>query len=144
LACLADEWYLIAYDLKREDLRQFAVSRISKPPSLTSEYFDREFDAEEYLSNRFNRFVGEKGKEYNIVVRFDSDTAPWILERQWHPKQKVTKHKNGTLTLSFPSPSLYEARRWVLQWGGSAMVLEPPELVKYVNDAARALLKNYK
>ncbi len=50
------------------------------------------------------------------------------LERQWHSKQKISKHRDGSLTLSFPSPSLYEAKRWVLQWGKNARVIEPEDL----------------
>jgi predicted DNA-binding transcriptional regulator YafY len=36
--------------------------------------------------------------------------------------------------------SLGEVQRWVLSWGGDAKVLQPPELVKSVRQAAAAIL----
>jgi predicted DNA-binding transcriptional regulator YafY len=36
--------------------------------------------------------------------------------------------------------SLLEVERWVLGWGGNAVVVEPPELAEAVRDAARRIL----
>ena len=66
--------------------------------------------------------------DHNVAVRFAKSAAPWILERQWHPKQKVKHHRDGSITLSFPAPALYEVKRWVLSWGAEAEVVGPKEL----------------
>ena len=37
--------------------------------------------------------------------------------------------------------SLVEIQRWILGWGGEAVVLEPPELVKSLKRAGQVLVK---
>ncbi|MDA1143240.1 MAG: WYL domain-containing transcriptional regulator, partial [Planctomycetota bacterium] len=130
LACLSNEWYLIAFDLKHQGIQQYAVSRIYGIPSLTENHFEREFSPEKYFENRFGRFVGQDGKIYEVRIRFDKEVARWLEERIWHPMQTFQPHRDGSATLSFPSPSLYEIKRWVLQWGRHARVLAPKELIR--------------
>jgi len=139
LACLVDEWYLVAHCRERDALRHFAVSRITSA-KVTGERFEPpDFDPEEYFSNRFGRFIGKPGETYNVVVRFAKSAAPWILERTWHPKQKIKRHRDGSLTLSFPAPALYEVKRWILSWGADASVVGPPKLRSEANDEIRRM-----
>jgi predicted DNA-binding transcriptional regulator YafY len=143
LACIADEWYLVAYDLTVQDFRTFAVSRI-QAVELTDEAFEaREFDPETYFANRFGRFVGKPGQTYRIVIRFNPDAAVWIPERVWHPEQEIQQHPDGSLTLTFPAPALYEVKRWVLQWSAEAEVLEPAELREDVRKEAETMGRKY-
>ncbi len=128
LACIVGEWYLVAHCRKRDALRHFAVSRIVSAKATGEHFKPRDFDPAEYFSNRFGRFVGRPGKVHNVAIRFSKSAAPWILERQWHPKQKIKRHRDGSLTLSFPAPALYEVKRWVLSWGAEADVVRPKEL----------------
>lgn len=145
LACIADEWYLVAHDRGAEDLRHFSVARVQPTPEVLDEVFEPQaFDPGSYFENRFGRFVGKPGETHEVAIRFDVDTAPWILEREWHPKQKVRKHRDGALTLSFPAPSLYEVKRWVLQWGAGAEVVKPLELRRDVAQEIEALTKAYR
>ena len=144
LACMTGEWYLVAHCRLRDELRHFALARIESA-ELTKEYFEpREFDPAAYFENRFGRFVGEAGKSHKVEVRFTKSVAQWVLEKTWHPKQKVKKHKDGKITLCFPAPALFEVKRWVLQWGKDARVLAPKELRQDVAKEARALAVTYR
>ena len=141
LACIGDEWYLIARLRKTGELRHLSMSRILRV-KVTDVVFDAEtFDPDSYFSNRFGRFVGRPGEAYTVKVRFSAEIAPWVLERVWHPLQKTQKHKDGKLTLTFPAPSLYEIKRWVLQWGDDAQVLAPKELREDVYRTARSMVE---
>jgi predicted DNA-binding transcriptional regulator YafY len=144
LACIADEWYLIAYDRGVQDLRHFAVARVQRVVDESGERFEpRAFDPERYFANRFGRFVGKDGEHVEVAIKFRKDVAAWTTEREWHARQKVRKHADGTLTLSFPSPSLDEVKRWVLQWGSAAEVIEPAELRQQVKDELEEMKRNY-
>lgn len=143
LACIAEEWYLVAYDLGRQDFRNFAVSRI-QTAEVTDEAFEpRELDPEAYFANRFGRFVGKPGQTHRIVIRFNPGAAVLVPERIWHPEQEIQTHPDGSLTLTFPAPALYEVRRWVLQWGAEAEVLEPARLREDVRKEAEGLIRTY-
>ncbi|MBN1256586.1 MAG: WYL domain-containing transcriptional regulator [Planctomycetes bacterium] len=143
LACIGEEWYLVGIDRDSGEIRNFAVSRIQSV-EVKDETFDPEpFDPEEYFANRFGRFVGKPGEEYQFRIRFSKDAAPWILERNWHPRQKIQKHRDGGLTLSFPAPSLYEGKRLVLQWGEDAEVLGPVHLRGELKKSMKKLISRY-
>ena len=62
-----------------------------------------------------------------------------MLEREWHPKQKIKKLQDGSVELSFPAVGLYEVFRWVMGWGHSVKVLAPDELRKQVADEVRLM-----
>jgi proteasome accessory factor B len=143
LACIDSEWYLIAYCRLRKNIRHFAISRTTRVKQDRKTFQPREFNAKEYFANRFSRFIGEPGKIYNIVIRFSKDAAQWVSERTWHPKQRIETHRDGSLTLSFPAPALYEVKRWVFQWGADAEVLAPAALRESVKREVKMLSHKY-
>ncbi|MGZ3099682.1 helix-turn-helix transcriptional regulator [Streptomyces sp. H62] len=64
-------WYLVAYDLDREDWRTFRVDRVSEPSATGARFAPRELptgSAAEYLRRSMQRQAGS----YGIVVAFDA------------------------------------------------------------------------
>jgi predicted DNA-binding transcriptional regulator YafY len=49
--------------------------------------------------------------------------------------------KGGGAELKMKLSSLAEVQRWVLSWGGDAVVLKPKELAESVRTAARKILR---
>lgn len=144
LTCIANEWYLVGFDHSVEGLRNFAVARIKSIEEVGESVPRREFDPETYFANRFGRFIGQEGKQYKVAIRFSPDVAFFIEEREWHPTQKIQRHRDGSLTLRFSAPSLYEAKRWILQWGTEAEVLKPVELRNEIVNDLEGMWKMYR
>lgn len=71
LACVENHWYLLAWDCGRQDMRTFALSRLTQP-ELSRERFRREsgFNADEYLKGSFTVFKGRE--DYEVVIEFDA------------------------------------------------------------------------
>lgn len=137
IANLQGEWYVFGHSDIDGEIRQFALPRIQKA-KLTGQHFDMpaDFDPDKMLANTFGRFViGEK--VHTVRLLFDAEAAPWVLERQWHPKQRTTTHSDVKVELSFPTTGLFEVFRWVLAWGHHAKVLTPELLQKMISDEVR-------
>lgn len=143
LGCVDGEWYLVAYCQERESLRHFAVSRIEKIKVKDYTFEPHDFEPEKYFSNRFGRFIGKAGDAEIVSVKFVPAAVPWILEREWHREQTIKHHRDGSITLSFPAPSLFEAKRWVLQWGSEAEVVKPVELKEMVEWEIKVMLNRF-
>lgn len=143
LTCLDGEWVLVASMPGRPRPVTFALSRMRSVAVSDDPAPAVPFDPADFFSNRFGRFVGTPGRTHGVVVRFDASAAPGVLERRWHPRQKIRREKDGSVTLSFPAPAIYEAKRWVLQWGAAAEVLAPEELRTAVAASARRLRAVY-
>ena len=121
------DWYLIGFCHLREEVRTFSISRIKKVKTLNDTFMIPEnFDYQESWRNCFGIFKGEN--DIKITIRFSSESAPYVKEREWHPSQVLKENKDGSILLSLTTNHLDEIKRWVLFWGSGAEVLEPSEL----------------
>ncbi|MDL2267808.1 WYL domain-containing protein [Desulfovibrio sp. OttesenSCG-928-G15] len=58
-------------------------------------------------------------------IRFGQSAATYIAEREWSSEQKVTWHKDGSITLTLLAQSPAELISWVLGFEAEAEVLSP-------------------
>jgi len=143
LANINGEWFLIAYDHLRSDFRKFVPARI-KSVRKTGSNFERleKFSLDGQLRDSFG--VHSAHGEFEVVIRFDPVAADYIREKRWHDSQKLKELRNGGVELTMKLSSLAEVERWVLNWGGKAVVMKPKQLADMVKDSARSLLKAQK
>jgi len=141
LANINNEWYLYAFDHKREDIRCFVPSRIVDI-TTTGKTFDRpnSFSLDQYLSDSFGVYKGDES--YDIRVRFNKTVAPFIKEKTWHPTQRIKDFDNGAIELHLRLSHLSDIQRWILGWGSNATVLSPKELVDSVQNEAQGIVDN--
>lgn len=139
LANINGEWYLFAFDHARKDLRTFVPARM-QGVKQTGKTFPRPqgFSLEKRLRDSFGVHSGEG--EYHVVLRFNARVADYIREKKWHESQQLRELKNGEVELRFQLSSLREIERWVLGWGGDAVVIKPKELDAAIRNAARKIL----
>lgn len=136
------EWYLIGHCHRRGAIATFAMSRIETVLLLAERFsVPADFDHARYSGNQFGIFSGER--EVLVKIRFSREHAPYVLEREWHPRQTVVRKKDGSVVLGFPALHLYEVRRWVLSWGSGAKAVAPKELVASVHEELAAALADY-
>jgi predicted DNA-binding transcriptional regulator YafY len=137
------DWYLIAHDGLRNEMRMFHLGRVEGWEVL-AEQFERDaaFRPEEWLSEAFQSFRG--GEEKRIVIRFDAYQARWIRERRWHETQEPLEElPGGGVILRFRTGGLDAVKRWVMQYGSHTEVLEPEELREMVLNEFRKAFERY-
>jgi len=140
LANINGEWFLFAFDHLRSDLRTFVPSRI-QAIRHTGKTFERRgrFSLEERLRGSFGVQSG-KG-QFEVVLRFHERVADYVREKKWHESQQLVELKRGGVELRLRLSSLAEVGRWVLSWGGDAVVVRPAELARSVRQAAQRVLR---
>jgi predicted DNA-binding transcriptional regulator YafY len=139
LANINGEWFLFAHDHARNDIRTFVPARV-KAVKPTGKTFARpqKFSLEKRLRDSFGVQSGHG--EFNIVIRFDACVADYIREKKWHESQQLRELKTGGVELRLKLSSLAEVERWILSWGGNAVVVQPRELARTVRLAAEKIL----
>lgn len=90
---------------------------------------DPKFDLKQYEAEAFGVMWD---KPMTVVVRFRSDQAPYVREREWHPTQKLRTLRDGRLELTFRAGGTFEITRWILGWGEAAEVVRPASLRREV------------
>ncbi|WP_372365252.1 helix-turn-helix transcriptional regulator [Candidatus Uabimicrobium sp. HlEnr_7] len=138
-----DNWYVIAFCNKRQEMRTFALARVKKY-KITCQNFKKNenFCLDKYIKESFDF---ERGvKVYNVKLHFSAYQANWIRERKWHRTQKILEQDDGSLILSMKVRGLNELKRWVLYHGPEVKVLEPLELQTLVIENIKKMSELYK
>jgi predicted DNA-binding transcriptional regulator YafY len=73
-------------------------------------------------------------ERYRVVVDFSPRVVRYVQERDWHPSQQFHSLADGGLRMELEVTNLQEIVTWVLSWGASAVVREPPALVQRMRE----------
>jgi predicted DNA-binding transcriptional regulator YafY len=135
------EWFLFAFDHLRNDVRTFVPSRMQLVKPTGNKFVrPRKFSIAQRLRDSFGVHSGQG--DFDVTIRFNEFAADYIREKRWHASQQLKELPGGGVELGLKLSSLGEVERWVLGWGGNAVVIEPAELVASVKRAAEMILKN--
>jgi predicted DNA-binding transcriptional regulator YafY len=126
-------WYVVGYDLDREDIRTFRVSRIRGEIKFATRRerdfrIPTDFDIEQFRG-RPPWQVGDIAGEARIEVH--RDTAWWV-QRAYGSTGRL---EDGVFVTEYSS--LSQLASWVLRQDGRAVPLEPEELRREVASALR-------
>jgi predicted DNA-binding transcriptional regulator YafY len=134
--------YLIADDELSHEKRTFKLERITEA-QLTTEPFKPASDpnAPHQLTRAWTVSDEEPA---HVRVRFhDATAARRALENRWHPSQQEEVMRDGTVEMSFEVAGLLEITPWILTWGDTVEVLEPPELRERLATLAIGMAQRY-
>ena len=124
-------WYLDSWCHLRQDLRSFAVDAIASATILheaAQEIAGETLDA--HLGAGYGIFAGPAERE--AVLRFEPESARWVLREVWHSLQKQTVEPSGHLLLSIPYAQEKELLMDILRYGSNVEVLFPDSLRRLV------------
>ena len=142
LACVESHWYLFAFDLGRDALRTFALTRMSDVEVLSQAFTPPDdFDPNDYLKGSFSVFRGTD--DFEVVIDFDRWAADLIRGRQWHASQDLTELPRGQLRMTLRLNNLEEIERFLLSWGIHATVVRPKALVTRLRQITEQLQRRY-
>jgi len=136
-------WYVRAYDLKREELRTFSLSRISSVEALDER---REFNDFETLRKSdmagYGIFLDEKTEEYTI--HFHGLVAMMVANQVWHKRQRGEWIDSNTYSLSLPASDPTELVAKTLSYGADAEPISPKGFVDSYNKQLKRLFDKNK
>ena len=82
-------------------------------------------------------------EKHRVRIRFDPYAADHVRDRFWHESQTIEEFEDGSIELSLVLADLLEVQRLILQWGGLAEAVEPPELRQRLAKAAAKLKEKH-
>jgi len=86
---------------------------------------------------------GEAEEPFRARIIFSEEYGEYIRERVWSEDQAIETLPDGGVELAFTAGSKYYLLSWLLQFGGSAELLEPESLREEILEAARELVDIY-
>lgn len=137
-----DNWYLDAWDHQRNDLRSFAVDRITR--ALEQDEPAEEIPIErldEHFASSYGIFGGKANK--TAVLVFSRERARWVADERWHPQQIGQFLTDGRYELRIPYRDARELIMDVLRHGAQVEVVAPEGLREEVRRALKAAMDSY-
>jgi predicted DNA-binding transcriptional regulator YafY len=136
--------YLIGHDETVDAMRTYKVERI-RSATLTADRYEipEDFDPDRWLAHSWGIWSSDGTKVVTVRLRFDASVAHRVRESIWHRSQKLTELDDGRVELTVQVAGIVEIRPWIMSWGDSVEVLEPPELREVVATAVRRLAERY-
>jgi predicted DNA-binding transcriptional regulator YafY len=142
LACIENHWYLFAFDVNRQGIRTFSLSRLVHPKLGTKRFtVPDDFDPDEYLRGSFSVYKGKD--DYEVVIDFDAWATDLVRGRHWHASQEFTELPDGCSRLRLRLNSIEEIERWVLTWGIHATVVRPRALAERIRKIGEEFCHRY-
>jgi len=144
LLCYMGSWHLIAYCAMKEDLRDFALSRIRSIEILSEPIKVPKGlpPIKDYIRKNFGVMTGKKSVEVNL--KFAPEVSDWISEQIWFSGQEVRQNEDGSISLQFPVADLREILKEVLKHGASVEVVSPRELREGIRDEIQRMARLYR
>jgi predicted DNA-binding transcriptional regulator YafY len=137
-----NRWYIVGWDVHREDIRLFALGRV-KELALQDDVFQKrpDFDLKKHFDSSLGVLTGTG--DYEVVIEFDAWATDMLRGRKWHSSQEVTELTCGASRMTLRLSALEEVERWILSWGTHATVVRPLSLIHKLYATALALLDRY-
>jgi predicted DNA-binding transcriptional regulator YafY len=138
-----DAVYCVGLHVGKNEIRTFLLDRMRDTECAVSERFDLppDFKVDDYFQGQFGIWRGAEGKR--VVIDFDARVAEFVRTRRVHPSQELTPLPKGGVRMTMMIGDLTELATWILGFGETARVVEPPDLVERVTKELEGALSLY-
>ena len=124
-------WYLFAFCEKRDELRNFSLSRITSIKKLDDQVPAKlhSINIEELIDHNYGIYIREKESlREEVELKFDSLVAESVKNQIWFPLQNVEDCNDGSIILKFFVTDFRELISDILRYGEHVEVLAPSKL----------------
>ena len=140
-------WYLIGFDLDRQALRVFTLSKVKAVQTYTKGYEEPSSEVVEQAQG-FGEFSiwdtgGEDRKVYSVTVRLFSHAADFVRSHSIHHSQKVEVVDEDSIVLKLETSDLTGVNLWLRKFMHLVQIVEPKELKdQFICDLKESLRMN--
>ena len=138
-----DAIYCVGLHVGKKEIRTFLLDRMRDTECAVTERFElpEGFSIDDYFQGQFGIWRGKEPKR--VVIDFDAKVAEFVRTRRIHPSQQIESLPKGGVRMTMMIGDLTELATWILGFGETARVVEPPELVERVTRELEGALAHY-
>ena len=139
-----DAIYCVGRHVAKDEIRTFLLDRMYETETSAKERFllPDDFAVDDYFQGQFGIFRGTEN--HQVIIDFDARVAELIRSRRVHATQRLAALPGGGVRLSMVLGDLTEITSWVLGYGETATVIEPPQLRDRVVRELETALERYR
>ncbi|MBI2891703.1 MAG: WYL domain-containing protein [Nitrospirae bacterium] len=127
------DWFLAARDHRSGQVRVFAVHRMMSAETTGNAFTPApQFSSKTFFGDGIGIERGKKG--HRVVLKLTGFAAQIAQETSFHPSEKRTLCKDGSVRLEMTVSGLTDVAMWAMARGPEVEVLEPKGLRQMVAD----------
>lgn len=141
-----NRWFLVSYSKKRKNIQICALDRIVAVKADRKENYIENtfFKPEEFLSEMVGVTRDLNSKKSKIVLKVDSEQAPYVLTKPLHCSQQLLRtEEDGSIVISLDVIHNLELERLILGYGYHIEVITPIVLRKRISQNILAAAAMY-
>jgi len=134
----SERHYLVAKD--EDKIKNYLIHKIENLEVL-DEYItpDNDFDLKTYANESFGIFHDEILK---VKLKFKKEIAEDVLNYNFHPTQKITQLKNGSVVVEFTSSGTKSILFNIFKWGNNVEIVSPKKLKDRYKNYLKEIIVN--
>lgn len=136
-----NRYYLIAYDLDKNNFRNYGLDRISNFVITSEKQKTPEINVEAFYQHAFG--IQCYNDPVEIILEFANDQKKYIQSLPLHASQKIIKENNETFTVALFMHPTNDFVMEILRYGAICEVIEPPFLRDRIKDEVKYLQEKY-
>lgn len=138
--CQKGDWYAVGFCHNHNKYSTYNLSRMKNIELISDFTPDPDYEKKVHIDPNFGIWNNDSPVQ-KIELLFDKSINTYILERTWHKKQECHQNEDGSVYLSFESNQMQETLFWVLHFGASVQILNPPELKESYKTELKKMIK---
>ncbi|MEY4834708.1 MAG: hypothetical protein RI980_823 [Bacteroidota bacterium] len=136
-----NRWYLIGYDLDREDFRNYGLDRISNFEITSSKKATPNINVPEHYKNAFG--IETYGVPIMILLEIDNSQKEYIKSLPFHTSQKIVEEKDKCFTIELFMHPTFDFIMEILKLGNWIEVIQPNNIKQEVRKIVIEQYKKY-
>ena len=139
-----DRWYLIAENNKYNNIKTYALDRLSGLEITNQRFAQKEpFDIEAYFKNCFGIITPKDQKVEEIILSFTPEQGKYAKTLPLHPNQKILVDNHEMLQIKLELYVTHDLIMELLSYGDQAKVLQPLWLAQEIKSMHKNAHKQY-
>lgn len=136
-------WYAVGLHHGRDAVRTLKLARFSRIELTDQSYaIPPDFSLQQYFGRAWRMMPG--GEVHQVRLRFSRDVADTVEGTIWHSTQQVSRHEDGSITVTFEVDGLDEIVWWVLSYGPHCVAEGPQQLRERVTGLLTEATNRYR
>ena len=136
-----NRWYLIAFDLSKNDFRTFGLDRLVDVKILKKKFKTRKT---EEIKERFKQTIGlVYSPPQKVLLQFETRQGRYFKANPWHTDYKIIKDDKKALVIEMNISINYELEQRILMHHNYVKVIEPQSLTDNIKLLHKIAFEQY-
>ncbi|MDP4186155.1 MAG: WYL domain-containing protein [Bacteroidota bacterium] len=138
-------WYVIAKDLNDQQIKTFALDRLSKLAVTNNQFkIPQDFDVNEFYRDYFGVINSKQQEPEDVILSFNSVQGKYIKSLPLHESQQVIFEDEKEVRIKLRICITYDFVSELLSMGDLVKAIEPASLITDLKETYKNALEHYK